>query len=145
MIIKRTFEAARCSTGSSAHTHFNLDPVTSDSQMLYKWCVRVNGFTSIHRTRKEAQSYLDMTVPVIQRQRAIDWALGIAHQDQEDYLMSGDMRLDYGSEWKDTARQKAANCRALAAFEATTLGGDAATNRWMELANDFEGSTKNAK
>jgi hypothetical protein len=65
---------------------------------------------------------------------ALGWVLDLAHDDQLHYLKYGSPETDYGSEWPEVAKQRAAWCRAIA--EAATIAGE--TERWEELATKYE-------
>ncbi len=64
----------------------------------------------------------------------LEWALNAALGEQENYLKSGDMQLDYGDEWPELCKQNAARCRAIAYMR--FYQGEAEC--WTDLAEEFE-------
>jgi hypothetical protein len=65
---------------------------------------------------------------------AIGYALDLAHNDQEHYLDYGAPDVDYGPEWPETAREKAAGFIVLGQI-GESLGFHGERDRWTELAN----------
>lgn len=67
---------------------------------------------------------------------AFGWALDMAYDDQQSYMSIGNPHKDYGDDWPDSARQKAAYCRSIA--EVAPINGE--DERWTDLAEQFEAS-----
>lgn len=68
------------------------------------------------------------------QEEALGWVLDLAHDDQESYLHYGNQKVDYGDEWPEAAKQKAAYCRHIA--EIAGINGEC--ERWTALAEAFE-------
>ena len=68
---------------------------------------------------------------------ALGIVLGIAADDQDSYLSTGNPEQDYGEEWPDVARAKALAFRHVAAF-ARRIG-------LSGLAKDYEGLADNVE
>jgi len=63
----------------------------------------------------------------------IGWILDLAYDDQEQYLKFGDPQLDYGDDWPEVARQRAAWCKEIS--DAATIHGE--SERWAQLAAEY--------
>ena len=78
---------------------------------------------------------------------ALEWALGVSHEEQGHYLDMGDFATDYGDEWAGLAEQRAKYAEQIAAILGPAYGGwGALAQRYRDslIDEDVEASDPNA-